>query len=160
MPSSKRVFLTGLLIGTLDITVASIQFFIKTGKGPDAILKFVASGLFGKEAFTGGISMSIAGLVIHYLIAMTFTLFFVLLIKNLSLLNLNRLVTGLLYGVFVWAVMNLLVWPFLKVPLRVPNLSRDLQAMGILIVCIGLPLAFLLIQTKKRNITKPIMQSF
>ena len=142
----KRIFPNGLLVGTLDITAASIQFFIKTGKGPDAILKFVASGLFGKEAFTGGTSMIIAGLVIHYLIAMTFTILFVLLIKNITLLRTNPLITGLVYGVFVWAVMNLLVWPLIKVPPRTPNLSRDLQAMGILILCIGLPLAFLLIR--------------
>ncbi len=147
--TKKQIFFTGLLVGTLDITAASIQFFIKTGKGPGTILKFVASGLFGKEAFTGGIPMIIAGLIIHFMIAMTFTLLFALLIKNIALLCENRLVTGLFYGAFVWAVMNLVVWPIIKVPPRIPNLSRDLQAIGILIVCIGLPLAFTLIMKHK-----------
>ncbi|MDQ6610020.1 MAG: hypothetical protein M3Y85_09400, partial [Bacteroidota bacterium] len=101
--TKKQIFFTGLLVGTLDITAASIQFFIKTGKGPGTILKFVASGLFGKEAFTGGIPMIIAGLIIHFMIAMTFTLLFALLIKNIALLCENRLVTGLFYGAFVWA---------------------------------------------------------
>jgi hypothetical protein len=145
-PTPKRIFLIGLLVGALDITAASIQYFIKTGKGPASILKFVASGLFGKEAFSVGTPMIIAGLIIHFLIAMTFTILFYFLVKNIPLSRVNRLVTGLLYGAFVWAVMNLLVWPLIKVPPRIPDLSRDLQAMGILIVCIGLPLSFLLIR--------------
>ena len=147
-PTSKRILLTGLLVGALDITAACTQYFLKTGKGPAGVLKFVASGLFGNEAFTGGTPMIIAGLVIHFLIAMTFTLFFVLLIKNIALLHANRLLTGLLYGALVWTVMNIIVWPMIKVPPRIPDLSRDLQAMGILILCIGLPLSFLMIRKK------------
>lgn len=142
----KRILLAGLLAGTLDITGACIQYFLKTGKGPAGVLKFVASGLFGKEAFTGGAFMIIAGLVIHFLIAMTFTLFFYLLIKNIVVLRANRLVTGLPYGAFVWVVMNKLVLPLTKAPALKHDTSGDLQAMGILIVCIGLPLAFLLIR--------------
>lgn len=152
----KRIFLTGLFVGTLDITAACTQSYLKKGTHPEVILKFVASGLFGKDAFTGGTAMIIAGLVIHYLIAMTFTVFFVVLIKNIALLRANRLITGLIYGVFVWAIMNLAVWPFIKVPPRTPNLSRDLQAMGILILCIGLPLAFLLIRKPDNDVQQSL----
>lgn len=142
----KRILLAGLLAGSLDITGACLQYFLRTGKGPAGVLKFVASGLFGKDAFTGGTPMIVAGLIIHFLIAMTFAVLFFFLVRSIPLLSANRLVTGLVYGVFVWAVMNLLVWPLIKVPPRVPDLSRDLQAMGILILCIGMPLAFVLIR--------------
>lgn len=66
----------GLLAGTLDISAACVQYYMKTGKNPDYVLKYVASGAFGKDAFTGGIVMSMAGLLFHYLIAFSFTLFF------------------------------------------------------------------------------------
>ena len=149
--NSKRIFLTGLLVGTLDITAACTQYYLKKGKGPEGVLTYVASGLFGKQAFEGGAKWNVAGLLIHYCIAMSFALFFVLLIKNIEALRSNRFVTGLLYGIFVWAVMNLLIVPFTKVPPSPRTLSGSLQAAGILICCIGMPLSFLLVD-KRRNI--------
>ncbi len=152
MSHAKRVLRSSLIVGTLDIITASTQYYIRTTKGPEGVLKFVASGLFGKEAFTGGTSMIIVGLIIHYLIAMGFTLIFFLLVKNFAVLCVNRLVTGLLYGAFVWLVMNKLVLPITKAPALEHDTSADLQAVGILIVCIGLPLAFLLIEKGKTTL--------
>ena len=148
---SKRISLTGLLAGTLDITAACIQYYLKKGKGPEGVLTYVASGLFGKQAFEGGFKWNLAGLLIHYCIAMSFTLFFALLIKNIGALRSNRFLTGLLYGVFVWAVMAFLVVPLTNVPPSPRTLSGSLQAAGILICCIGMPLSFLLVD-KRRNI--------
>jgi uncharacterized membrane protein YagU involved in acid resistance len=110
----------------------------------------VASGLFGKAAFTSGTSMIVAGLVIHYIIAMAFTVLFFLLVKNTALLRRTRLVTGVLYGVFVWTIMNVLVLPITNAPPLPRTVSRDLQAMAILILCIGLPLSFSLIRSKEK----------
>jgi hypothetical protein len=42
------VFLSGLLVGTLDITAALVQFYIKTGKDPLIVPKYIASAVFGK----------------------------------------------------------------------------------------------------------------
>jgi hypothetical protein len=150
MSSSKRLLLTGILVGTLDIIAAFTQHYLNTGKGPDGVVKFIASGLFGTTAFAGGASMVIAGLIIHYLIAISFTLIFFLLIKNIELLRVNRLVTGLLYGAFIWFIMNRIVLPITKAPPLPRTLSGDLQALAILVACVGLPLAFLLIY-KKQN---------
>lgn len=155
--TAQRILLTALLAGTLDIIAASLQFYFRTGKGPEGVLRFVASGLFGKEAFAGDATKwMITGLVIHYLIAAAFTLFFVLLVKNIAALRANRFVTGLLYGFFVWAVMNLLVLPLTKAPPLPRTLSGSMQAMGILILCIGLPLSFLL--TPKKPVSQPAMR--
>jgi hypothetical protein len=145
-PSSKQILFASLLVGTLDIVAACTQYYLKTGKGAAGVLKFVASGLFGKEAFTGGTPIIVAGLAIHYLIAMTFTLFFFLLVNKISLLRANRFVTGFLYGAFIWVVMNRLVLPHSKAPVLKTDTAGNLTAMTILIVCIGLPLAFLAIR--------------
>ena len=50
---SIKHLLAAILVGTLDITAACIQYFIKTGKNPTGVLRFVASGAFGTDAFTG-----------------------------------------------------------------------------------------------------------
>jgi hypothetical protein len=152
MSTPKRLLFAGFIVGTLDIIAACTQYYLKTGKGPEGVLKFVASGLFGKDAFTDGKSMIVAGLVIHFLIAMTFTFIFFLLVKNIGLLRENRLVTGLLYGACVWVVMNKLVLPLTKAPALKHDTSASLQAMAILIVCVGLPLAFLLIPRQQSTI--------
>ena len=145
----EKILWLCLLVGLLDITAACLQFYFKTGKVPVPVLKFIANGLFGKRALSGGSEMILAGLIIHFLIAMTFTFVFFILISKVSLLRKNRLLTGLLYGTFVWFVMNILVWPITKLPHRNPNLENDLAAIVILIVCIGLPLAFLAIPKHK-----------
>ena len=53
--AASAIVLTGFIAGTLDITAACIQYYIRTGKGPANVLRYVASGVFGKEAFTGGV---------------------------------------------------------------------------------------------------------
>ena len=51
---SSKTIKAGLLVGTLDITAACLQFYIKTGKGPEPVFRYIASGILGKDAFTGG----------------------------------------------------------------------------------------------------------
>lgn len=139
----SKIIKAGLIVGTLDICAASTQYFIRTGKGPDGILKFVASGVFGKAAATGGVMMSIAGLLFHYIIAFSFTLFFFWLYPKIYKLLHNRIVIGILYGAFIWTVMNLVVVPLSNTQKSPMVLTRAITAMAILIVCIGIPLSFL-----------------
>ncbi len=49
----KLILLSGLLVGTLDILAAFVDYYIATGKNPLIILKFIASGVFRKTALTG-----------------------------------------------------------------------------------------------------------
>ena len=58
----------GLIAGLLDISAAFIQYYSRTGRNPLAVLKFIASGVFGKAALTGGTEMILLGLVFHYII--------------------------------------------------------------------------------------------
>ena len=74
--SVSKIIKAGVIVGTLDILSAFIYYFIKTGKNPLNILLFIASGLFGKEAFAGGNKMMMIGLILHYFIAFAFTIFF------------------------------------------------------------------------------------
>ncbi len=76
MPLWQLVLLSGLLVGTLDILSAFVDFFIATGKSPVIVLKFIASGICGKTAMTGATCMAVIGLLLHYLIAFAFTVIF------------------------------------------------------------------------------------
>ena len=137
-----------LFVGTLDILAATIQVFIK-GKNKDAvevfkmICKYIASAVFGPSARTGGNEMVVAGLAFHYTIALLFTVFFFIIFSKLGLMIVNRLVTGILYGIFVWVVMNRVVVPLSAIGSQKFNLNSAIIACGILIICIGIPLAML-----------------
>jgi uncharacterized membrane protein YagU involved in acid resistance len=144
MTSFKTVLKAALLVGTLDICAAFIQVYAQSGTSPfKPVLHFVASGLFDKNAGLNEGETMAAGLLIHYLIATAFTVFFFLFVARFSFAKTHRLLTGTLYGAFIWAVMNLLVLPLTKTRPFVFHPSKNALAMGILIVCIGIPLAFL-----------------
>jgi DNA segregation ATPase FtsK/SpoIIIE-like protein len=73
----STIIKAGLIVGTLDILSAFLYYFIRTGdKNVFIVLKAVAGGLFGKKAFSGGNEMLIAGLILHFIIAFAFTIFF------------------------------------------------------------------------------------
>lgn len=133
----------GILVGTLDITAACIQYFIKTGKGPANVLKFVASGVFGKEAFTGGEQMIYWGLLFHYMIAISFAFFFFLIAPVLQSITNNRILTGIAYGIFTWAISTQVIVRFSNTPKSDFNITGALVAAAILIICIGIPLAYI-----------------
>ncbi len=115
-------------------------------------MKYVASGIFGKEAFSGSNMMIIAGLVLHYSIAFAFTIFFFLLFPKIKAFSKNWILTGILYGIFIWIVMNLIVVPLSNIGSRPFTLVNALINVIILIVCIGLPLSFMTNTFYKRKI--------
>lgn len=134
----------GLLVGTFDIVAAFLYYFLKTGnKDVFNVLKYVASGVFGKEAATGGGGMILAGLLFHYSIALSFTLLFFWIYPYAIAFLRNKFLLGIVYGVFVWSVMNLVVVPLSKIGPRPFNPANALINLLILVICIGIPLSLL-----------------
>jgi hypothetical protein len=139
----QKILKAGLIVGSLDIIAALLQYYIKTGKNPGNVLKFIASGVFGKEAFSGGTTMVTIGLLLHFVIAFIFTFFFFWIIYKIPAFSKQKILTGILYGLFIWSVMNFIVVPLSNTPPLTFKLTNALLAMGILIVCIGIPLSFM-----------------
>lgn len=133
----------GFLVGTLDISAACIQFYAKTGKNPQGVLRFIASGVFGKEAAANGIGMVFWGLLFHYIFAMGFTFCFFWIIGKLKKLLKYPSFTGVLYACLMWLFMQLVVLPLSNTAPVTLNAKNALIAISILAVCIGLPLAYL-----------------
>ncbi|MDQ2770242.1 MAG: hypothetical protein M3Y54_07060 [Bacteroidota bacterium] len=133
--------LTGLLAGTLDIAAACTQYALMTHKPPVQVLHYVASGAFGPAAMAGGARMAGAGLLFHYGIATGFALAFYWLAARWPALLRRPVLAGLGYGVLVWVVMNLVVVPLTRIPARPLHLLPSAIGLGILMLCIGLPIA-------------------
>jgi len=140
---SGTIFLSGLIAGTLDILAAVIIYAVVLEKTTAIkILQSIASGVFKKEAYTGGPQMAWYGLGLHYLIALIFAWFYFIIYPYLPFLKKNVILSGILYGILVWIIMNLIVLP-IAFPL-LPEKHFDfplLLSILILIVCIGLPIA-------------------
>lgn len=137
----RAVLLSGLLVGTLDITATCIQAGIG-GIGPERVLRYVASGVFGEMAFSGTVAYAFFGLLFHYFIAMCWTVLFFILYRRLHLWKYNRMMTGVAYGIFVGLLMNFIVVPLSNVPRGPVGMLSAVIAVAILIVAIGLPLSF------------------
>lgn len=145
---TKTIFLSGLVAGTFDI-VAAVTVYALILKKTTAIkiLQSIASGIFKQEAYTGGSQMAWYGLGLHYFIAFTFASFYFVIYPHVPFLKKNAIVSGFLYGILVWIVMNLIVLPiaFPKLPEKHLDFPLILSAL-ILMFCIGLPIALI---TKK-----------
>ncbi|MBF4516661.1 DUF1440 domain-containing protein [Flavobacterium sp. ANB] len=139
------VFLSGLISGTLDI-LAAIFFYAIVFQKTTAIkiLQSIASGVFKKEAYTGGAQMTWYGLGFHFIIAILFAWFYFTIYPYLPFLKKNALLSGIIYGIFVWIVMNLIVLPIVFPLLPEKHFDFPLiLSVLILIFCIGFPIAFI-----------------
>ena len=139
-----QILKAGLIAGTMDILAACILVYIRTGHThATGILKFIASGIFGKAALDGGSPMIFAGLLFHYMIAGIFAAFFFWIYPRIQIASKGWLATGIVYGIFVWCVMNLVVVPLSHATSRPITLSNALINTGILIICIGIPVSYI-----------------
>src|ERR1044071_341941 len=98
----KTIILTGLFVGTTDLTAAYVSQWIKTGKFADKMLYYIAGGVLGLDtSMQGGNWVALLGLCIHFMIAFCATLFFFWIFPKIRLLWFDKWVIGVLYGVFV-----------------------------------------------------------
>jgi hypothetical protein len=154
---NAKIVQAGLIAGTLDILAAFLLYFINSGKTNFLIIfKFIAGGIFGRDAIAGGRRMILTGFILHYAIAFSFTVFFFWLYPKLKLQSKNKFLTAVIYGLFVWTVMNLVVLPLSNVTHRQIVLSDALINMGILIICIGLPLSIIANAFYKKEIFRKV----
>jgi hypothetical protein len=143
MSLGKTILQAGLLAGILDITADSIQAYLMRGTTPGQILQFIASGAFGPAAFEGGTRMMLWGLLFHFLIATSCAICFFLLYRPLHLFRLPWWMNAILIGIVAWVVTNLIILPLSRIGSRALVLKNVLMAVGILMVCIGVPVALI-----------------
>ncbi len=114
-PNSSSALLAilwgGIACGILDITQAMIAFRLQAGLRPSQVLQSVASGLLGKGAFQGGTKTAILGAFLHFFIAFSWAAIYYVASRRMTVLVQRPVISGLLYGEFVWLVMTFVVLP-------------------------------------------------
>lgn len=155
MPRGKttigQAILTGwLLCGVLDISAACIQAWIQNSRTPAAVLRGVASALWGRAAMDAGAGMAAIGLAMHFTVALTWTLVFYALSRRVRFLRTAPLwIVGPLYGICVFGAMNYGALPalswlrslYLHTPPRWPG-SMSWPQLAIHMICVGTPIAW------------------
>jgi hypothetical protein len=142
----RPILIGGLIAGTLDITYACIHTCIRLGWSPKRLLQSVAAGALGRDAaVAGGYKTAALGLAFHFLIALIAAAVYVLASRLLLFLITHPVISGILYGLCVYAFMNCVVlrlsaihattWPW--------SYPKSVLIGGLLIhmLGIGLPIA-------------------
>jgi len=137
------LLLTGLLAGLLDAVAATLLFLARGNKDPRMLFKYIASAVYGKEAFARGDSMFFRGLLFHFLIAMSWVAIYFFLHARIPWLGDHPLPAAVGYGILVWIVMNLVVVPNSRAMPRPFSPAFALINVVILVLAIGLPAAYL-----------------
>lgn len=138
------VLLAGLLAGTLDIAAAMLTSASK-GVQPLVVLQSVASGLLGRDAYRGGVTTALLGLLQHFAIMQVIAALYAAATQQLAALSRRPFRFGALYGMAVYFFMKAVVLPLSAFPGK-PSYALAALATGITVhvLCVGWPIALLL----------------
>lgn len=152
MRSEARTILkSALLAGTLDLSAASVEYMIYSGgSSPTAVYRYIASGIFGSQALTGGWGFNLLGVLFHYCIAAIWSGIFLIAYRRFSFLREFTAFAGVVYACIIWPVMTLVVLPLSNVRLIDHTLVQRIIALLTLVVCIGLPIALVVRRDAQR----------
>lgn len=149
-----RVFETvvygGLAVGVLDGLYAVIASGLR-GVSPARVFRFVASGLLGRAAFSGGTKTALVGLLLHFVVAFIVAVVFYAASRALPVLVRRAVLSGLLYGAVAYCVMNFLVLPLSAAPpLPFTYTGFVIGLIGHALL-VGLPVALIARQSARRT---------
>ncbi len=138
----------GLVAGTLDISYNLIYNAFRHIT-PSMVFRFIASGLVGVPSVehmsaAAGVAL---GVILHYCIAMSWTVIFYAASRKIAFLWRRPVVSGLLYGCVVFLVMNFVVIPLSNVPHPKHHLTMFVWVVNVivpLLFCIGLTISLLM----------------
>lgn len=133
-----------ILCGTLDIVYAMVASVVQGGT-VSSMLHAVASGPFGDDARTWGIGGDIAGLATHSAIMAAMVAAWFALVRRVPAITRQRWwLTGTVYGLILYVVMNGIVLPLrFGSPFPPADLVKGAIALFPHIFFVGLPLAWL-----------------
>ncbi len=138
MKRTKTILMSGFVAGTLD-AIAAILLFAKPVNLHNAsrIFRYIASGLFGKPAYTTGFLYPFAGLVLHYLIATIWAAIYILLLFR-SFKSGSLPAKIFLFASLIWVIMNGFVIPIAGLTAHYDGWAI-MRSWSVLLVCVSLP---------------------
>ena len=105
--AGRAILLGGFIAGTIDIGAAALINLAS----PVLILHFIAGGVLGKAALTGGTPVALLGLGLQWAMSLMIATVYVVVSRWLTLLRRRWILGGLAYGVIIFFVMNYVVVP-------------------------------------------------
>src|SRR5688572_6602760 len=115
----SRLVRAGLLTGVIDGLFASVLSVAFYGSTVTRLFQNVASTLLGQEAFDGGTSTALIGVLMHFGVAFGWSAVFLLLVMRSPWIRrvlgsrYGAIKVASVYGPFIWLVMSLVVIPLL-----------------------------------------------
>ena len=114
-PALAAILIGGLLAGTLDLTYA-IVFSGSHGVPAMRVMQSVASGWLGSAAYEGGVPTAILGVLSHYFIMFCAAAVFFAASRRFDFLVRRPVISGVVFGLIMYAVMTLVVLPLSALP--------------------------------------------
>lgn len=105
----------GTIAAVLDILYA-ITYWSFNGLSAERVLQSIASGLYGKQAYAGGLSLAMLGLALHFLMSFAYATAFLLASQRLPLLRRRPALAGIVFGIGVFFFMRHVVLPLSAFP--------------------------------------------
>jgi hypothetical protein len=138
----RQLALAALVVGTLDIGEV-ILFYGLRGVAPIRVVQGVATGLYGRASFQGGLRTALIGLALHFFIATVVVSVYHFASRRIALLRRAPVAMGTFYGLLVYAFMNAVVLPLSAAgppKMVLPIVANLLFAH---VFCVGIPTALL-----------------
>jgi hypothetical protein len=138
----KMLLMTACIIAVVDgLAAVAVTYFLHD-RSPIIVFQYIASGLIGGEAFTGGLSTAFIGVLCHFFIAAVWTLLFFIFHRPVSHLLTGKISKAVVYGILIWAGMNMIVLPLSHVSMGPRDLLQTFVGIAVLIFAAGLPIAY------------------
>ncbi|WP_353067281.1 hypothetical protein RBB77_10680 [Tunturibacter psychrotolerans] len=137
----KAILIGGIVAALLDM-LDPIIFYGLRGVAPIKIPQSIASGILGRAAYSDGVPSVLLGLAAHLFIALVWATIFVLAARFLPFLEHHAVVSGLVYGAFIYVVMYYLVLPHTNLYPRIdPSPVVRLNSIAAMVFLVGLPIS-------------------
>jgi Na+-translocating ferredoxin:NAD+ oxidoreductase RnfD subunit len=148
---ARRILLAGAIVALLDIAYAYVYFALILGlvDGFAGVLQSIAAGLLGRAAFEGGMGTAALGAVLHVIIAYAWTCAFFVAVRAWEGLRramrtqTGAVIVGLVFGMLVWVVMDLVVMELSRARSLPPTHPRFWINLAQHAVMVGLPIALI-----------------
>jgi hypothetical protein len=132
----KAILVGGLLVAVLDLTEVIAVYGLAVGMRPFRVPQAVASAVLGRASFGLGAKSVLLGLLLHTAVAFSVVAVYAVASRWLPALDRHPTLSGLAYGLGVYAFMHLLVLPLSAMPKEV----QQFELLGFLNGIFGHPL--------------------
>lgn len=143
MDAAWITLFAAIAAGSIDLVYASS--FAREGVTMTGVMKAIASGLLGADAFKGGTSIAVLGALCHYGILWVAGAVFVLAGRFQPIVFQRPLISGAVFGFGIFVVMKIVV-QLSRAPFGVSSdVEQIVRNLLVHVVLVGIPMAIIIV---------------